>query len=1138
VRSARRRARRVGAPLAILFALLFAGALPASGAEMIKNGGFVAGQDGRPTNWVTEQWSPTAGTVFEWRGGGEELGVAIVKNPTPNDARWLQAVPVEPNTWYRLSGFLRAVGVPEDQFGASLSLMEGFTHGRPVKGQDSGWQSVSLWFKTAVDQRTARVACRLGNFGQITAGEAWCTGISLEPQLRPPLNADYVYGPIDEATTPVGLPAAVAIGLLLVMALARYARLPRGVSTREWLALDGILLATLAVKIGCAPFFKYNVDIGSYSAWALKLAEEGPARFYAPGYFADYPPGYMYVLWGVGLLSKVFGIGWTSPVFLILLKLPAMLADLAVARILFARLRPHGRRNAWLAGLAFALNPALVVDSAVWGQTDSILSLLVLFAFLAQGDRLFELAWVYAALAVLTKPQALLLVPLLALWPWGWWRSGRPLSALLAALATVFLIADPFRGDRPWKWLIDLYGGTAGYYAETSVNAMNLAALLFGMRARDSDVALGLTYQTWGFVIGLGVGLVFFLLYLRRRDRVLYTQLLAGAALVSFVCLTRMHERYLYPFFAFASLLGVTGLIGAVYWTLSALFLVNEVVVYVYQKDATAGPEWLWKTVAVLQTAGLFAWLAVTWRTFTGRYTPPTADALAADDVAWKRALEGEPEPAAAAAPAPAAERGEPSAPLRWTAGEITVLAGLTIVALCLRLWQLGQPTDLVFDEVYFVEQGRNYLIGKDFMDPHPPIAKLTIGLSIWLFGDAPTGWRALNAVVGTALVALVYLLARTLFLRRVAATTAAFLVAFDGLCLVDSRIAVIDIHYVTWAIAAYLGTVLLIRKRAYESIWRTLLIGVLIGLSVGAKLFIPFFSFLLVIGSLAIASWLHAKRIGRPPLWYMVRPVFIVGWTAFAVYCLTFTPHFLWGWWHDPRDLFKYVAIDVPNYEAAVADATHPYSSKWWTWPLLLRPVWYYWKDPAAIPGTVVGIWGSGNPAMWWAALPALLFAGWHAVRERSFPLAFVVVGWLIHLAPWIPIGRTLFLYHYLPSLLFGFLALGWLLDRLWHGEGSVAERGLIGAAVLGSLLPVAFATMPAWGPILFVVLLVGYEAVVMSRSADPERLGRVAVCTYVVAAAAISWYFLPIWLGTPISKPEWQERMWMSGFELMNWI
>jgi dolichyl-phosphate-mannose--protein O-mannosyl transferase len=282
----------------------------------------------------------------------------------------------------------------------------------------------------------------------------------------------------------------------------------------------------------------------------------------------------------------------------------------------------------------------------------------------------------------------------------------------------------------------------------------------------------------------------------------------------------------------------------------------------------------------------------------------------------------------------------------------------------------------------------------------------------------------------------------------------------------------------------------------------------------------------------------MHAQRLGQNPLAYLWRPIFIVGWTAFAVYCLTYTPHFLWGWWHSPLDLFKYVAIEVPNYEAAVADATHPYSSKWWTWPLLLRPVWYYWKDPGPITGTVVGIWGSGNPAVWWAALPALMFATWHAVRERSFPLTFVVVGWAVHLAPWVPIGRTLFLYHYLPSLLFGILALSWLLDRLWHGEGSRGERGVAGAAVLGSLLPVTFATMPTWGPILFVALLIGYEVLVFSRHSDAERLGRVAVGAYIVAALAISWYFLPIWLGSPISKEDWQARMWMSGFELMNWI
>ena len=371
----------------------------------------------------------------------------------------------------------------------------------------------------------------------------------------------------------------------------------------------------------------------------MKLAAEGPARFYAPGYFADYPPGYMYVLWAVGLLSKALRAGWQSPTFLALLKLPALLADLAVARLIFARLRPGRKRLAWMGALAFALNPALLLNSTIWGQTDSVLALLALLAFLALGDRRFELAWSLAALAILTKPQALLVVPLFALWPWGWWKSGRPLSALMAIFATGYVVADPFRGDRPWTWLVDLYTGTTGYYAETSVNAMNLPALLFGMRRNDADIVLGLSTQAWGFAIGLALGLIFLVPYLRRRTRSLHTGLVAAATLVTFMCLTRMHERYLYPYFVFAGLLGVTGRSGIVYWVLSALFFANQLLVYLYQQDASAGPVWLWRALSAAGVLALGAWLALYWRVASGRDELPAGAALDEDDVRWRESL-------------------------------------------------------------------------------------------------------------------------------------------------------------------------------------------------------------------------------------------------------------------------------------------------------------------------------------------------------------------------------------------------------------------------------------------------------------------------------------------------------------------
>lgn len=1124
--------------------LLLAALVPTSaGAQLslLRNGGFVDADGDQPAGWTTDQWSPTLGTTFAWQRPTTGLGVVVIRNPVGNDARWQQNVRVAPDTWYRLSGMVRAIGVTGQGYGASLGIMGGFEQAREIEGEDSGWQWVSMWFKTKPGQNQVTVACRLGNYGQIAAGEARCSGIELLAVAAPPLNADFVYGPVDESTTPVGVPAAAGIVALLAIALYLYGKLPPEVAIGERLTLHAVLIALLVAKVLIAPHFSYKVDVGSYSAWALKLAAEGPARFYAPGYFADYPPGYMYVLWAVGLLSRLLRTGWQSEWFVALLKLPALLADLAVARLIFARLRPGRKRFAWLAALAFALNPALLLNSTIWGQTDSVLALLSLLAFLALGDRRFELAWSLAALAILTKPQALLVVPLFVLWPWGWWKSGRPLSALLAVLATVWVVADPFRGERPWTWLVELYTGTTGYYAETSVNAMNLPALLFGMRRNDADVVLGLGTQKWGFAIGLAIGLAFLVPYIRRRTRSLHAGLVAAATLVAFMCLTRMHERYLYPYFVFAGLIGVTGRWGALYWALSALFFANQLLVYLYQTDASAGPIWLWRTLSALGVACIpVAWWLYR-RLADRRDDPPGAAALDEDDVHWRESVEAArvaAETRAPVRPADGARASDEGTGPRWRWHELAFLAVLTALSLGLRVHDLAQPTDLVFDEVYFVEQGRNYLQGKDFMDPHPPIAKLTIGLGIKLFGDTPTGWRLMNAFVGTALVPLMYLLARVLFRRRVAAGFAAFFVAFDGLCLVDSRIAVIDIHYVTWGVAGYVSTLYMVRKQEFERTWRLLLTGALMGLSVGAKLYIPFFSFLLVLGTIGITAYGFAKQRGVTPLRYALWPVIVVGATASVVYVLSYTPHFLWGWWHSPLDLVKYIIFKVPEYQAAVKDATHPYSSKWWTWPLLLRPVWYYWKDPGPSPGMVVGIWGSGNPPVWWAALPALILCTYYAVRERRLALVFVVAGWVIHLAPWVGIGRTLFLYHYLPSLLFAFLALSWTLDRIWQGEGGTVERGIIGAVLLTSILPVAMATMGSWGPLVFLAALLGYEGLLFSSQRDQVRVGRLAVGLYCVAILAVAMYFLPIWLGTPVTKRAWEARMWISGSKFMNWI
>ena len=133
------------------------------------------------------------------------------------------------------------------------------------------------------------------------------------------------------------------------------------------------------------------------------------------------------------------------------------------------------------------------------------------------------------------------------------------------------------------------------------------------------------------------------------------------------------------------------------------------------------------------------------------------------------------------------------------------IVVALLVVAAFLRFYRIGHPNEIVFDEVHFVGQARHYLHGEDFLDPHPPLAKLLIALSIMLFGDHAWAWRLPNAALGTALVGITYLLARRMFNSRLVGALAGLFVLCDGMFIVDSRIAVLDIVYVTFGALSYL---------------------------------------------------------------------------------------------------------------------------------------------------------------------------------------------------------------------------------------------------------------------------------------------------------------------------------------------
>lgn len=353
--------------------------------------------------------------------------------------------------------------------------------------------------------------------------------------------------------------SAVFCGLFLLGTWVAAYRAPRLAAGRDTNCLLWLLMAAaLLVRVVLAATTRgYQADIATFSAWAVHAAD-GLASFYAPGYFADYPPGYIYVLWLVGKLRSALDLPFDGPYFSTLLKFPAILAD-ALTVWLFYRLAQRQESAVPPLALAalYAFNPAVILDSSIWGQVDGVLTLFILLGvfFLELSP---ALSGACCAVALLIKPQALIFAPLpMLFFAIGIARRQRHAwSDLLVYTGTAILLFSlaclPFAGTQPPGWILSKYGATLASYPYATLNAFNLFALTGANLAPVDQPFLVLSYATWSnlFIVLTVIFTALVALRGKESDRFWYLPLFLNASV--FVLAAKMHERYLFPALALA----------------------------------------------------------------------------------------------------------------------------------------------------------------------------------------------------------------------------------------------------------------------------------------------------------------------------------------------------------------------------------------------------------------------------------------------------------------------------------------------------------------------------------------------------------------------------------------------------------
>ena len=389
------------------------------------------------------------------------------------------------------------------------------------------------------------------------------------------------------------------------MRRASFRRLVWRLDTRA--ALAGMFALAFAIRLLIAPHAGYYADLKIFQGWSVLLDDFGIRHFYA-GNWADYPPGYLYVLW---LLGKV-----SAPPGYVLLKLPAMLGDLGLAWIAgtFAtRIAPPSVKEQWpvrpLVAAAVLFNPAMIMVSAVWGQVDVVPAVFVLLSLflLFTGPQAFRrelAASLSLAIAVAMKPQACFVFPVMvyALYrrhlhrrPRSEWANGVLKIAANGAVLVGFLFLSALPFDLSPVKLLRFYGDSASNYPFTSANAFNLWGVV-GFWRRDSPGAGGYVAVAGVPAVYLGmlalVAAVAVVVWRAHREverggnemRVL-TIAAAASSLLAFALLTRMHERYMFYALAFLAPVVFLRPVRLAFVTLSGLFALNLWWVYAYNNS-------------------------------------------------------------------------------------------------------------------------------------------------------------------------------------------------------------------------------------------------------------------------------------------------------------------------------------------------------------------------------------------------------------------------------------------------------------------------------------------------------------------------------------------------------------------------
>ena len=414
----------------------------------------------------------------------------------------------------------------------------------------------------------------------------------------------------------------------------------------------------------------------------------------------------------------------------------------------------------------------------------------------------------------------------------------------------------------------------------------------------------------------------------------------------------------------------------------------------------------------------------------------------------------------------------------------------IALASFVLRIFNLGSPKGLVFDEVYYVDGARDLLkygVEINGSDPefivHPPVGKWLIASGIKIFGDSEFGWRFASALFGTLLILVFARLVHVLFYSPLLTALGAALMSLDGLLLVHSRTALLDLFLTFFTL---IGFLLWHRNR---HIWA----GIAFGLAIGCKWSAIYF--VAIIGLVAVYRILikyDIRQTFKPIMakfaQYGLLPVF--------VYALTWSGWFIsnrgWSrqWSNNPLTSWIHYHSEMLNFHTGLT-STHPYQANPWSWLIMGRPTSFFYASPSGCSNDNCAqeVLALGTPILWWVGTVAVA----------------VVVGY-------------------------------WIRSLINHHIDAAANLVVLGLAA--GYLPwfaMQQRTVFSFYAIIiepFLIIAIVYCAKLLLGSGLKPVLSQLIVGGVFAVIALCFLFFLPLFTGQIITYEDWNLRMWFESW------